>query len=188
MSTENDGLFQGCRNLLKPRIDLSSAEFMDATIFEFEPSITEVEAMLSLADQDSTVSDHAHRITAGEPQQSLISPLRRFPNEIMARIFEYTCEENFLQQFPWHDTDYNSTTLTKLSLPVITYLPAMTISSVCSRWRQLALSYPGLWSNLRVEIYILSDEDDIDGFTATLNRYLEASGNYPLNLELNILG
>ncbi|KAE9388403.1 hypothetical protein BT96DRAFT_436796 [Gymnopus androsaceus JB14] len=146
--------------------------------------------MLSL-DQDSTVSDHAHRVTtdpAGESQQSLISPLRRLPNEIIARIFEYTCEENFLQEFPWHDIDYPSATPTKLTLPVITYLPAMTISSVCSRWRQLALSYPALWSNLRVEICILSHQDDIDGFIATLNRYLEASGNYPLNLELNILG
>ncbi|KAE9408330.1 hypothetical protein BT96DRAFT_808148 [Gymnopus androsaceus JB14] len=161
--------------------------------------------MLSLAEQDSKDYEaeivrlwsqithiEAQRIRLENYSRNLrfsISLLRRFPNEIMARIFEYTCDKNLLQEFPWHDeADDQSTPPTKLSSPVITYLPTMAISAVCSRWRQLAMSYPGLWSNLRVEICMSSNQSDIDGFIATLDRYLEVSGNAPLSLELNIKG
>ncbi|KAE9408340.1 hypothetical protein BT96DRAFT_970682 [Gymnopus androsaceus JB14] len=189
-----------CRNpLLKPRIDLSSAEQIDAA--RLEPSVKEVEALLSLAEQDS--KDYKaelvrlrSQITHIEAQQVrlenyrrqlqfLISALRRLPNETLAHIFDYACKENLLQEFPWHDDDESSPP-TRLTSPVITYLPTIAISSVCSRWRGLALSYPSLWSNLKVEICMTSEQSN--GFIAILDRYLEVSGNAPLNLDLNIQG
>ncbi|KAE9408336.1 hypothetical protein BT96DRAFT_849478 [Gymnopus androsaceus JB14] len=202
MSTEKDSLCSRCRNPLKPRVDLSSAELMNATSSpKFEPFIQEVEAMLFLAYQDGKdyeaelirLRSHITHIETQQVRlenhrrqlQSLISPLRKLPNETLAHIFEYTCEKNLLQDFPWHDD--GSPPPTKLSSLVITYLPAMAISAVCSRWRQLALSYPSLWSNLDVEI-CMTLKHWSDGFISMLDRYLQVSGNSPLNLTLNIQG
>ncbi|KAF9058539.1 hypothetical protein BDP27DRAFT_1432546 [Rhodocollybia butyracea] len=64
----------------------------------------------------------------------------------------------------------------------------MAVSSVCSRWRELALSSPSLWANLRMEIYPTAFEETLAGLIDTLKRYLERSGDWPLRLDLNIQG
>ncbi|KAE9404423.1 hypothetical protein BT96DRAFT_813473, partial [Gymnopus androsaceus JB14] len=62
----------------------------------------------------------------------LQSPIRRLPNEIILRIFDCACEMNVL----------TSKTLQTM--------PTLAISSICSRWRALAQSYPDLWSRIRL--------------------------------------
>ncbi|KAF9059857.1 hypothetical protein BDP27DRAFT_443226 [Rhodocollybia butyracea] len=73
-----------------------------------------------------------------------------------------------------------------MTSPVITYLPTMAISSVCSRWRTLALASPSLWANLAVEIYAttVDIEEALVGFVDTVARYLERSGDWPFALRL----
>ncbi|KAF9061194.1 hypothetical protein BDP27DRAFT_1429233 [Rhodocollybia butyracea] len=74
-----------------------------------------------------------------------------------------------------------------LPSPIITYLPAMAISSVCSRWRIFALSSPNLWANLSVEVCPAAPDQvtTLVGFSDTVARYLERSGDWPLRLALN---
>ncbi|KAF9072205.1 hypothetical protein BDP27DRAFT_435015 [Rhodocollybia butyracea] len=118
---------------------------------------------------------------------SPMSPIRRLSNEVLLHIFEYVCEENLLQSYPWFS---DRRPLIELISPVITYLPTMAISSVCSRWRVLALSSPSLWANIKVEMYTPAGEKAtaLVGFVDTVARFLERSGNWPLSLSLYMEG
>ncbi|KAF9060844.1 hypothetical protein BDP27DRAFT_1429607 [Rhodocollybia butyracea] len=199
-----------CAGCAKPlRIDLSSKKLssLDNELrFEFGPFVItpeqakEVRTMLALADKD--IEDHAfclHKETMVvqaemkrlETQRAklcaLLSPTRKLPNETLLRIFEHVCDENLLQCYPWL---WHKPPFTKITSPVIDYLPTMAISSVCSRWRTLALSSPSLWANLAVETYAttLDKAETFFGFTDVVIRYLERSGNSPLTLTLTIHG
>ncbi|KIK52727.1 hypothetical protein GYMLUDRAFT_962768 [Collybiopsis luxurians FD-317 M1] len=61
---------------------------------------------------------------------SLLSSIRRLPNEILGRVFELACGMNLLQEHPWTNAD--NPPATKLSSPSLTYLPSLVISSVCA--------------------------------------------------------
>ncbi|KIK54896.1 hypothetical protein GYMLUDRAFT_130580, partial [Collybiopsis luxurians FD-317 M1] len=63
--------------------------------------------------------------------KSLLSPIRRLPNELLYRIFGLTYSTNHLVS-----RDHQ--------------ILALAISSVCTRWRQLALSSPDLWSSMDI--------------------------------------
>ncbi|KAF9061637.1 hypothetical protein BDP27DRAFT_1452156 [Rhodocollybia butyracea] len=149
--------------------------------------------MLALVDRD--IEGHNSEVAFPETQRttllSLLSPIRNLPNETLLHIFQDVCENNVLQCYPWQLEDDEPPT--DLRFPVITYLPTMAISSVCSRWRGIALSSPDLWTNLTVETHTtFLDEDQIfhvfAGFIATVCRYLERSRDWPLRLELTIYG
>ncbi|KAF9064621.1 hypothetical protein BDP27DRAFT_1333187 [Rhodocollybia butyracea] len=115
----------------------------------------------------------------------MLSAVRMLPNEILLHIFQYVCEENLIQNYPWLLDD---SAPTKFTSPAITYLPAMVISSVCSHWRELALSSPSLWANMTVETYYASEISEEVGFLDTIARYLERSGDWPSRLALDIQG
>ncbi|KAF9060534.1 hypothetical protein BDP27DRAFT_1407072 [Rhodocollybia butyracea] len=170
--------------------DLSALE--NNLCFEFGPSVvtpergTELRMMLDLV--DNNLESEISRL---EVQRAkillLLSPMRKLPNEILLHIFQLVCAENILQCHPWLLQE-NSTTA-KITAPVIASLPAMAISSVCSRWRALALSTSGLWANLTVTTHTTTNGAAIfSGFTDTVNRYLTRSGASPLRLALTIRG
>ncbi|KAF9029760.1 hypothetical protein BDP27DRAFT_1436460 [Rhodocollybia butyracea] len=175
------------RALRTMRVNLSSAELseIDSDLrSEFGPFVIrperaeEVKGILALVDEDIDghdsdivrLRDQIMIIEAQKQQlevqraklRALLSPMRKLPNELLFRI---------LQQ-GWDGKD------DALTSSPTTSLPAMTISSVCSRWRELALSSPGLWSNMTVEIYSMDMELDNAGnlwLTNMVTRYLERS-------------
>ncbi|KAE9408432.1 hypothetical protein BT96DRAFT_698741 [Gymnopus androsaceus JB14] len=129
---------------------------------------------------------------------SLSSPTREIPNEVLASIFDYACEQNLLQEFPWsveveddddeelfHAEDYPLPT--NLTSPIISYLPALSISATCFRWRSVSLSYPGLWSKLKLEV-TTSKYSAPGPFITPLKLFLSRSGQKPLDIELNVHG
>ncbi|KAE9399104.1 hypothetical protein BT96DRAFT_1019715 [Gymnopus androsaceus JB14] len=59
------------------------------------------------------------------------SRINELANELLCLIFEFVCEENFLQEYPWLSTQHEAPT--QLSSPVISYLPALSISAVKTR-------------------------------------------------------
>ncbi|KAF9066388.1 hypothetical protein BDP27DRAFT_1227639 [Rhodocollybia butyracea] len=149
-------------------------------------TVEEVEEMVALADKD--IEDHdfelarLHRqILAVEAENhrlekqkakicALLSPIRMLPNELLLRSLEFVCQQDPNEITPSFDT---------------TCLPTMAISSVCFRWRELALCSPALWANLAVWV---SDTDVQTFFTETVARYLERSVDCPLILALSIQG
>ncbi|KAF9065655.1 hypothetical protein BDP27DRAFT_1450122 [Rhodocollybia butyracea] len=209
-----------CPNPLWVRVNLSSEELStlyDELRFEFGPSVVTLEranglrTMLALADKD--IEDHALEVaclTDSEQRMivqteqkrletqravllSLLSPMRKLPNETLLRIFKHVCEDNHLQCYPWIELYYPFSRISHpntMSSRALTYLPTMAIGSVCSRWRALALSSPTLWANLTVEICTVkgSQVEHLTGFIDNVTLYLERSGDWPLRLSLIIRG
>ncbi|KAF9073306.1 hypothetical protein BDP27DRAFT_1319196 [Rhodocollybia butyracea] len=183
-----------CVNLRSPELD----EIKRKLRSEFGPFVLAHEGaeredlgkVLLLANRD--LEEHEAQYQRLDLQratlQSLLSPMRRLPNETLLHIFEYVCDENLLQNYPYHS---DSKSPAKSTLPIIC-LPTMTISSVCFRWRELALSSPGLWAGLAVitcsftSIEAQSLAGFVVGFISTLDLFLERSGDWPLKLVLNI--
>ncbi|KAJ3901995.1 hypothetical protein F5879DRAFT_273967 [Lentinula edodes] len=92
--------------------------------------------------------------------RSLKSPIRKLPNEVMLRIFDYACDMN--------DVFANN----------IEAMPASSISSVCARWRNLARSQSILWSRIRIEMEKVTSNFPI------FNLYLGLSQNSPLDIVI----
>ncbi|KAF9028311.1 hypothetical protein BDP27DRAFT_1350130, partial [Rhodocollybia butyracea] len=188
-----------CGNPLQRSVNLTSEQLSalaNDLRFEFGPFVVtperaqELRTILAMGEKD--IEDHVSEITRLERQRvvlsSFLSPMRKLPNETLLRIFLYVCEENLLQCYPW--PPHLGHLPIKMTSPVITYLPSMAISSVCCRWRALALSSSGLWANLAVETLhmTLNEAKNQAGFIDTISRYLERSGDSPLRLALHIRG
>ncbi|KAF9075343.1 hypothetical protein BDP27DRAFT_1315912 [Rhodocollybia butyracea] len=195
------------RKIIEPRVNLSPTELAELkTILrlEFGPFVVnpvraeELKRTLALADKD--IEDIESNVVCLRDQQrlehqratlrSILSGMRRLPNETLLRIFEYVCDENVLQNYPLYDSD--SERSTKLTPPMtIAHLPTMAVSSVCSRWRELALSSPSLWAGLTVKTLITTFNNQATsllGFISTLDLFLTRSSDWPLRLAVEIRG
>jgi hypothetical protein len=87
----------------------------------------------------------------------LVSPLRRFPTELLSEIF--------LLSLP------DSSTFRATEPPCL-------LGQICSLWRHIALSTPMLWSSLSIELW----RRDADAETTLVKTWLQRSGNCPLSL------
>ncbi|KAE9404097.1 hypothetical protein BT96DRAFT_438501 [Gymnopus androsaceus JB14] len=153
----------------------------DRDLEDYEAEVMRLQAqILFVQGQQTRLRNHKTKIL------SLNSPIRKLPNEVLALIFDYACEWNVLQEFPW---TFDEEAQTKLTLPIITYLPALSLSSTCSRWRSVAKSSPSLWSRLKLEISAKYAEPGVlDAFIAAVDLFLVCSNQNPLEIDLDIRG
>ncbi|KAF9072044.1 hypothetical protein BDP27DRAFT_1361291 [Rhodocollybia butyracea] len=100
---------------------------------------------------------------------SLNSPIRKIPNEILLRIFNYACCRNLLQEFPWSQ-DFKCAPSTSIVDP-FEHLPAMISLELSPENARL----PNVQS-------VLSD------FLRIVELHLQRSGQNPLTIELDISG
>ncbi|KAL0063967.1 hypothetical protein AAF712_009157 [Marasmius tenuissimus] len=89
--------------------------------------------------------------------RSLHSPIRKLPPEILRRIFGYACVLDPTVEYPFRST-------------------AFRISSVCNRWREIALQSPELWASLNVMLGARS--------LIPVRLTVARSQNHPLSLRL----
>ncbi|THU92576.1 hypothetical protein K435DRAFT_671843, partial [Dendrothele bispora CBS 962.96] len=69
-----------------------------------------------------------------DEQQSLLSSMRKFPSEILGEIFSLCCSE------------YGLSVKREKSLELFQVnAPALVLSQICSRWRDVMISLPSLW-------------------------------------------
>ncbi|KAJ3876701.1 hypothetical protein F5051DRAFT_453623 [Lentinula edodes] len=104
-----------------------------------------------------------------EKLTTLLSPIRRIPSEILLRILVHFCDQNDLTSYEPGDAS------------------ALTISAVCTRWRQLAMSQPALWANLKVKFDDQCEDDEEKTQALLVSRvelHLARSQNHPLTLSL----
>jgi hypothetical protein len=96
--------------------------------------------------------------------RSLLSPIRRVPQEILAYIFEFAC-------------------VNRAEMGVkMSSVPAQ-ISQVCATWRDLARSTPKLWSSLNISPASPFKIEQIKPFLA---MHLELSKQSPLDLTVDM--
>ncbi|KIK62717.1 hypothetical protein GYMLUDRAFT_164029, partial [Collybiopsis luxurians FD-317 M1] len=125
-----------------PRVDAGTSIIYERLRYPGIPHRSEVANILHDIDKDS--EDYAYQISSLESQlaflrsqrerlqhrrttlSSLLSPIHYLPNEILLKIFLLACCENDLG----------------IETP-----PALGISAVCFRWRELADSCADLWSS-----------------------------------------
>ncbi|KAF9072055.1 hypothetical protein BDP27DRAFT_439856 [Rhodocollybia butyracea] len=123
-------------------------EMLNAVDKDFEDYETEIlllqSRILYIKTQQTRLKEHAVDL------RYLNSPIRKVPNEILLRIFDYACYRNLLQEFPWSE-EFKFSPSTPVVDP-LKHLPAMSISSVCARWRSVALSASAIWSRISLEL------------------------------------
>ncbi|KIK55600.1 hypothetical protein GYMLUDRAFT_264106 [Collybiopsis luxurians FD-317 M1] len=122
--------------------------------------------------------------TAGATERKLHSYLpaiEKLPNEILCTIFDYVVQ--------WNEFCYTHN-LSRPTYPTadpIPPLPALTLSSVCSRWRSISTTFPILWSRLRLVTDFLELEafgSKYDAYLATISLFLSRSSMSPLVVAL----
>ncbi|KAF9063705.1 hypothetical protein BDP27DRAFT_1334728 [Rhodocollybia butyracea] len=189
-----------CARTLQIRVNLSPAEISQLhhyLRFDFGPSVITpeqaegVKRILAVADKD--IEDHDSEIARLHDQImiieaqkrqlktqraklcSLLSPMRKLPNEVLFRILQLVCDSVGNRLYDFNDEE---------GMEAIPYLPAMTVSSVCARWRDLALKSSGLWANLAV--VLLSWDGEPDELSSMVALYLERSRKWKLKLSLDL--
>ncbi|KAJ7277982.1 hypothetical protein C8J57DRAFT_1126537, partial [Mycena rebaudengoi] len=97
-----------------------------------------------------------------EQHCSILSPIRSFPYDVLSEIFSWTLPSPAGGKF--YSTDIS--------------LSPWLLSYVCRRWRNLVVSLPALWSNIRIE--------NIDiPLLPLLNLQLDRSASCPLTLKFS---
>jgi len=95
-----------------------------------------------------------------EVHQSLLSPARRLPPELLAEIFRYCLpEDQFIKPAPFQ-------------APLL-------ICQICATWRSVAISTPQLWSALQI-----SCRNATGNVAPMMDLWLSRSANYPLSISI----
>ncbi|ESK86321.1 hypothetical protein Moror_5028 [Moniliophthora roreri MCA 2997] len=97
--------------------------------------------------------------------RSLLAPINKIPSELLSSIFELCCEENTLR-------------------PDVTS-PAIILSAVSHRWREIALTAPRLWSSLKIEFVRFHGFKSLQKLAHTARLFMDRSRSSPLKLNLD---
>ncbi|KAE9405673.1 hypothetical protein BT96DRAFT_791375, partial [Gymnopus androsaceus JB14] len=105
--------------------------------------------------------------------QSLLSPIRKVPDEIVRRVFDDCC-------------DMNHFIVAKTRTDAIRSIPALALSSVCSRWRRNGLSMPEIWSRISLMWNEPIHADHDESLLSTINIFLNRSLQSPLTVIIDL--
>lgn len=159
---------------------------LDHELAEMRQIVTaHTERLLALGATKETLGLHqppkqlkaeAKRLTREIAQlKRITSSIRRLPDDVLSEIFLAGLDENLLvkeclshfsnmRRAPWIFT------------------------TVCSRWRNVALSFPRLWSTITLQLDRRREKDPDAVHTGFLLKLLlERSASHPLNIGLQIL-
>ncbi|KAF9077373.1 hypothetical protein BDP27DRAFT_1312293 [Rhodocollybia butyracea] len=193
-----------CEHAFVPLTNLDSTNIHDQLRSEAGPASVqpdEIDAILKnvVRDLDSyeaeiirletrkmfLVSQKERLIAYAVQVQSLLSPVRKLPSEILQRVFDMCCDTN---RFKVANMKSRSTYVDSSAL--IRTKPAMAISSVSSLWRKNALSMRNIWSRITLdwtwELKVEFDERDHQRTLSTLANFLDRSLQQPLSLVVDI--
>ncbi|KIK63432.1 hypothetical protein GYMLUDRAFT_241911 [Collybiopsis luxurians FD-317 M1] len=141
------------KNVLKPRVELDFTSLHAILRSESGPASVQpdkinliLERLLQdLGDLGSTrLGIDAHQTCISEyaaQTRSLLSPIRKIPDEILQVIFDYCCDMNHFVVSRSSET----------AICNIRNKPALVLSSTCFRWRRNAVHMPTLWSRITLD-------------------------------------
>ncbi|KAJ3871854.1 hypothetical protein F5051DRAFT_382948 [Lentinula edodes] len=134
---------------------------------DIEDCSVEIARLQAQIRSQNTKRDFLHHVK--QWGQSILAPVRRLPNEILHEIFAYCMLDD---------------TFTVAKDFGMSRQPAWVLSSICSKWRKIALSCKPLWSNICLD-FKASHESSQHAFHA-LSRLLDQS--YPHTVDVSIIG
>ncbi|CAA7260460.1 unnamed protein product [Cyclocybe aegerita] len=114
-----------------------------------------------------------------EQHEALVSPIRRFPPELLIEIFSWIVQES---PFPTrHSVAY------PYDLAFFNRFRALAFTHVCAYWRQIALSTPQLYTSIPFidKIYPNgSEKAESKGSVNLVRLYLERSRDFPIHIRV----
>ena len=140
---------------------------------EIQDTVKEYDEIIArIATHAGTLESMHHRLKADRDGiQGLLSPLRRFPNEILLRIFQVAISAPLAQAWG----------LRRPEPKRVTYV----LSRVCVRWKDILYNVPELWNTIAFTIREGTDTAIAKQFL--LSRLLR-SGALPVNLTVVMKG
>lgn len=182
-----------CGTSFTPRIDLESDTIRERLLSDYDPGAREeIEATISLVEEDyRNCATEIERLHLRQQQLKLCglklqshlspSPIRKLPNEVLMYAFDYVSQDNlFLEKRALSFSD-----LWPGDEKGLTSMPALVLSSVCSRWRRITLSYSALWSRMSVIVDMKSPDSEFSRLITTLQLYIDRSGTSLLRLRID---
>ncbi|KAF8891511.1 hypothetical protein CPB85DRAFT_1332202 [Mucidula mucida] len=120
---------------------------------EMEGLIQKIERVESMLDVLKAHHTHLNTYIQRSTRYIRRSPIRRLPTEVLGIIFASACT----------------------SFPRNEYKTPLSISLVCSKWRDMALSTPSLWTHIHIAPH-----------SGGLEHFLERCGNIPISIKVEI--
>ncbi|KAL0065353.1 hypothetical protein AAF712_007705 [Marasmius tenuissimus] len=163
----------------EPEIALQRQYMMSETL-AFKECSEEIDRLKS-AVQKLEVDRASLQIRIQERQYS-ISAQRRIPVEIWRRIFQETCAlDGAHRRYPYHGHDQSFPPIRVVrSSERCTAIPAY-ISLTCSRWRDIIINFPDVWSCMWIDLACLRRPR----IKALIQLILARSHRHPLTLWLD---
>ncbi|KAI3601010.1 hypothetical protein WG66_014868 [Moniliophthora roreri] len=110
-------------------------------------------------------------------RRNWVSVKRRIPVEVWDEIFRFTCFGSQSKQ----EKGESQYSLSIKGRPFSVDTPALTLSHVSARWRDLVVCRPQLWSTLSIDLYDIHDRQRL---IPLLELYLRRSGSCPLDVRI----
>ncbi|THU93100.1 hypothetical protein K435DRAFT_840379 [Dendrothele bispora CBS 962.96] len=127
---------------------------------DIDEEIARLDTLLdNLRSRKEILSSYIHK------HRQLLSPIRRFPPEMIAELFTYCLPST------------HPSTRDPSEAPLL-------LTLVCKQWREIALHTPYLWSALHIYISDFPGEGFVERRRNRIKQWLERSGNLPLSLSL----
>ncbi|ESK85913.1 hypothetical protein Moror_2299 [Moniliophthora roreri MCA 2997] len=103
-----------------------------------------------------------------ELYRALFAPIWKIPSEILSKVLEDVAEDGWNQFGCSHDG----------------WSTATHLSSICTHWRRVSLSTPGIWAQIILVLAFQDDSPDED--IVALEMHLHRSKNAPLRVDLRM--
>lgn len=134
---------------------------------ELEACETQIEALVSRRQSLRAYTVHL---------QALISPFRKVPDELLQRIFN-DCDDmnHFVVNNPKETGPGAGGNM-----------PALVLTSVCSRWRRNGLSMPSIWSSISLMCHQKDVAHDKQQLLSTLDIFLNRGLQHPLTINVEL--
>ncbi|KAF5358950.1 hypothetical protein D9758_004742 [Tetrapyrgos nigripes] len=142
---------------------LHSLEICKDDLLRYDEEIARVSAVLAeLKEKRSVLQEHI------QEQHGLLSPSRKVPMEVLTEIFAAVCGEYGLE----------------ILFRGVVFPHALTLSHVCSSWRNVTLSFTSLWSGIRLDLGSIK-RGLRHPFRIVVRLYMLRSKQFGLNLRFD---
>ncbi|VDC03382.1 unnamed protein product, partial [Peniophora sp. CBMAI 1063] len=104
------------------------------------------ESHTDIEEMDRDMAGLAEALRLGHARRNRMTRAACIPPEILAVVFEFVKQESFGEYEDMGDKDRGNGEVEEAKVKVMGWI---TFSHICQRWRQVALSTPGLWREIK---------------------------------------